>query len=252
MKYLKSVLVILLLPVCFVVDCLDIQSISDSTIDSTIGDGHGNWLLLFYLETCPHCKNAISVFNDLSQNPSLNNEESLKSLQIGKIECSMNNWSCMRFNITRVPYIVALQNGKLFEYNFYAIEDKLISFLKEEKLVESGLPIPPILGYAGILSKILEESARVLNEQMQMIVDTYLGIDLTWGSYHTIMLLISILFLMLFIEYLIVFYCCYRKKKKTVNTDNDTTNSSKYTSNSNTQDEQSEIPNPEDDKTKKD
>jgi hypothetical protein len=216
MKYLKSGFVFIFL--FLVVNGLEIQTITDATIDSTIGDGHGNWLLLFYLENCPHCKNALTVLNDLAQNPSLTNEdENTKGLQIGKIECSLNNWSCMRFNITRVPYIIALQNDKLFEYNFYAMEDKLISFLREEKLVESGLPIPPMLGYAGILSKILEESARVLNEQMQILVDTYLGIDLKWGSYHTILLLIAILFFMLFIEYLIVFYCCYRKKKKTAN-----------------------------------
>lgn len=217
MKFLSQIVVFFYL---YLVVCgIEIQTITDANIDSTVGDGHGNWLLLFYLDTCPHCKDALSVLNSLSTNSELDSENFiLENLQIGKIECSSNNWSCMRFNITRVPYIIALQNDKLFEYQSYATEQRLLNFLKEEKLAENSLNIPPILGYLSILSKVYEEAIRVLNEQMQTLVHTYVGLNFTWSTNHTIAMLILMLAMIIFIEYMIVFYFCGRKKNKTVQT----------------------------------
>lgn len=211
-------LIALLLSVCI---CIEVQPIGDHNIDATVGDGKGaNWLLLFYLETCPHCKMAKESLDVICNDEQLvGNETPVKDLHFGKIECSINNWSCMRFNITRVPYIVMLQNDKMFEFASYPTKQALFNFIVDEKTVESGLEIPPPFGMMGVVSKVFEESVRMLNEQIQEYITNTLKLDLKWNSYYTILLLINGLFLLLIVEYWLISLCCTPKKhptKKTV------------------------------------
>jgi hypothetical protein len=213
MKFLLSLTFLL---ACFIaVQSLDVLEISDGNIDSTVGDGKGStWLLLFYLETCPHCRSAKESFEKLSIKSGLTDEENLNNLQIGKIECSQNNWACLRFNITRVPTVYMLHDDKMFEFISYTTYEKLYKFLTEEKLIENGLPIPAQLGMVNILFKVFEESVRVLNEYINDFLHRNLNLNIDWNTNYTVGLLVFFLIFMIFIEYLIIFYCCGPAKKK--------------------------------------
>lgn len=210
----------ILLSLIFHATCkLDVIDLTDSNIDSIVGDGTGrNWLLMFYLDSCPHCKNANNAFQQISQRSELEGEEAqVKNLQIGRIECNANNWSCLRFNISRVPYIIMLQNDKLFELETYVTEQKLYNFIVEDKLVEKGQKIPPMLGWSGIIMRIFEESVNMMNQQIQEFIDEKLGPNkLTWDTNYTIVLLASTLITILVLEYLIV-SLCFGKKHNTSN-----------------------------------
>jgi hypothetical protein len=194
---------------------IEIKEINDSNIDSVLGDGTGsNWLLMFYLDSCPHCKNANDVFRKISYRTELEEEDApVKNLQIGKVECNGNNWACLRFNVTRVPLIVMLQNDKMFELDTYVTEDKLYNFIVEDKLVSQGEKIPPILGWTGIVFRIFEESVSMMNSQIQEFLDTQLQLNIQWNTNYTILLLINVLLIILTIEYMIVSFC-FRKKVK--------------------------------------
>jgi len=216
MKKLRTALISLILINCVIFSVsINIQNITDTNIDSTVGDGYGsNWLLVFYLSNCQYCKNALSVLDSISKRQDIDNEDfPLRNFKIGIIECNENNWSCMRFNISRVPYLVSLQNDKMFEFDYYVTEEKLLNFIGEEKSIESGKSIPSVLGYSGIIFKIFEEAVGLINERIQNFIDSYLQWDFKWQTIHTIFLLLSPLLILLGLEFVILTYCCYRKKK---------------------------------------
>jgi hypothetical protein len=225
-KLSKIIFICILLSLIFNTSCkLDVIDLTDSNIDSIVGDGTGsNWLLMFYLDSCPHCKNANNAFQQISRRSELEADDAqVKNLQIGRIECNANNWSCLRFNISRVPYIIMLQNDKLFELETYVTEEKLYKFIVEDKLVEKGLNIPPVLGWSGIIMRIFEESINMMNQQIQQLIDEKLGPNkLTWDTNYTIVLLASTLITVLVIEYLIV-SLCFGKKQSNSNKKIDST-----------------------------
>ena len=165
----------------------EIQEITDSNISSLVDDGKDkSWLLMFYLETCPYCKVAKESFEKLSKRK----EATLNSLNIGTIECSQNHWSCLRFNVTRVPYIVLINDELLFEFKSYVSEGSLAAFITGEKTVESGLPIPQQMGFAYYMSLILKESVNVMNEQIEDFIEKTLKLNIKWRPSYTIIFLI--------------------------------------------------------------
>lgn len=230
---------------------IDIYDITDSNIGSILGDGKGsNWFLLFYLETCPYCKVAKESINTLAGRKELQGEDSIiEDLHIGKIECNNNQFACLRFNITRVPYIVMLYNDNMFEFNNYPSEDKLFDFLKEDKLSDSALPIPPSYGYLGIAMRIFEEAVKILNENIQDFIDKSLGWNIKWNSYFTIAILITSLISFLTVEYMIInFFFAKKKTKKTSPIAVEETNTKEK---ENTRSEENKNAEPSDDKKEK-
>jgi thiol-disulfide isomerase/thioredoxin len=191
------------------INALEIQDINDGNINSIVGDGKGKfWLLMFYLETCPYCQVAKESLENLSQKYELHSGDTFENFNIGKIECSVNNWSCMRFGVSRVPFIVLLKDDKLFEFKTHATESNLFDFISEEKTVESGKPIPEPMGIFIIVSKILKESLNVINEQITKFVNEKLNISIEWNTNYTIGVLILSLIFIILVEYYIVYYCC--------------------------------------------
>jgi hypothetical protein len=195
---------------------LEIKNLTDYNFDNEIKNGNENpWLVIFYLETCPHCKNALGVFDKIIQGEHLTEKE--KSLRVGSVECHQNVWSCMRFNITRVPYIILIEGDMMFEFEKYVNEKNINAFLNEEKTVENQLHIPAPLGIANLGLKVIKEAVKMINEY----INDYLrgkGWNFKWDTNHTIVALFVFLVIMIAIEYMIVAYCCRSQKSKKTNT----------------------------------
>jgi hypothetical protein len=192
-----------------------VLTILDSNINELVGDGFNcNWLIMFYLESCPHCKNAKLSIENLSKNKAVIENPALDDLKIGIVECNVNNWSCMRFDIKRVPQIIHLKDNKLFDFNAYVTEEKLLSFITEEKVIENAKEIPNQLGMLSVVKKVFEESVTVLNEQIKDLLANKFNIQMDWTTHHTIGVLIAFLILIIFIEYIIIFHCCEISKNK--------------------------------------
>jgi hypothetical protein len=184
-----------------------IYNLTDSDFESLVKSGRSSdWFLIFHLETCGHCKSAKdSLIN-------LNNEEELPNkLNLGLIECSSNVWTCIRFNITRVPYMIYIQNEKIFEFNTYPSKSNLLKFFTEERTIDSALPLPQPLGYINLLTKIFEEAIDMIGGYLEHYAKENLGWNITWTATHTIIFLVSLLFLMIFIEYIVIMKCCRRR-----------------------------------------
>jgi thiol-disulfide isomerase/thioredoxin len=205
---------------------VEIKEITDYSIDSIIGDGIGkkNMLLMFYLDNCPHCKSAMKNLEKLSLCNEISSDVTLRDIKIGKIECSKNNWSCLRFNITRVPTFVQLKHDKLFEYKDYVSFESLLRFVSEEKLVSEGKPIPEQMGMITIATRILRESVGVMNEQISDFLNNTLKLKIKWIPTYTIILLSFLLVTIIAVEYYIIQKCFGSQKvnlKKIENKNNE-------------------------------
>lgn len=204
------------------INSVKIEEITDSNINSVLGEGTGKdtWLLMFYLDTCPYCKMAKEAFSQLAIRDEIQSDETLKDIKIGQIECSSNNWSCLRFNITRVPTVVQLKHDKLFEYNKFATVDSLLGFIAEEKLINNGKPIPEQMGVLSITTRILREAVHVLNEQISDFVNDTLKLNIEWTPLYTVILLVFLLVVIILIEFILIQKCMAGQKvpvKKVLN-----------------------------------
>jgi hypothetical protein len=195
----------IILPILLVIFNLNIinsekvTELTDSNFEQLVNYGRDNkWLLVFYLGTCPHCTSAKKVISKYS--------ESLKddSLKIGYMECNNNLFTCLRFNVTKVPLILLAENEKIVEYQEYPSETSIRKFVTSEKLNDTASNFPVSFGYIELVFKIMQETVLTLNDTMKRFLKEKIGINIDWGSNHTAGLLLAILILIFFIEYLIV------------------------------------------------
>ena len=205
----KYILILLLLINSY---CIQITELNDSNFDELVNNGISkNWLVMFYLEKCPHCVNAKDVISKLIK------KDNFKKTSVGMVECTQNVFSCMRFNITRVPYIVLLENNNMFEFNTYATEQSLSKFITEEKNVENVMKIPNKIGYLEFFFKLMGEGVNLINDYLKDYANHNLKIDIEWNMFHTMGIFVISLVLVIFIEYLILSICyknCKKKEKK--------------------------------------
>ena len=139
------------------------------------------------------------------------------NINLGKIECQQNVWACMRFNITRVPYIVQLSNDKMFEFTTYVTEEKLYKFITEDKSIDSGLQIPPQITYVTLLFKVFGEAVNLVNQNINTFISNkFPSLNFEWNSNHTLVLSIVFLVLVIIVEYFLVLLCCRPKKKSVI------------------------------------
>lgn len=198
---------------------LKIHELTDSDFESKVNYGKDNqWLLVFYLESCPHCINAKNAINKYSQNLS---DDVLK---IGYIECNGNIFTCLRFNVTKVPLILLAQNETMFELNQYPSENNIKNFISEEKFKESEIDFPKSFGYIEIIFKVIQETILALNVTMKHFLYDKFGIKFDWGSEHTAILLFILFIFIFIVEYLIVSFFFNKRSKNTKNEDKNKAN----------------------------
>lgn len=183
-----------------------IDDLNDSNFDIKINDGLENsWFILFYIDSCPHCKNAKSSLENISKNSNLLSESNIK---IGKLDCNSNMFSCYRFKITKVPYMIIIDKNYMHELNEYPSKENIMNFIKKKKDKEQGLKIPLSVGYIEFFYKSLEEIVQLLNNTIENYLKNNLKIEIIWRSEYTIFLLASLLILIIVLEYLILSIIC--------------------------------------------
>jgi hypothetical protein len=188
-----------------------IHELNDNNFDTEVKDGHVNpWLLIFSLKTCPHCVNA----NDAITKMSVSNDFGELDVSLGQIDCNANVMSCMRFNITRVPYIVYVHKNKMFEFDSLPTEHSLLKFIKEEKTLESVKPLPVAYSYISLIFKLMGDTVVIANEYFGDYVNNKLGYKVNWTSEYTIGLFVLGMVLLVMVEYLILTICCVKKRNK--------------------------------------
>ena len=101
--------------------------LNDSNIDSIIKDGiYNRWFILCYLETCYHCQRARQVLDDILES---GNYPVINNIKFAQIEVQKNIKSNIRFNISKVPYIILVENNTMYELELYPSEKNLLNFI---------------------------------------------------------------------------------------------------------------------------
>ena len=120
----------------------EVIELNDSNIDSIIKDGiYNRWLILCYLETCYHCERARQVLNDILES---GNYPIINNIKFAQIEVQKNIKSNIRFNISKVPYTILVENNTMYELELYPSEKNLLNFIGTDfrNVTKDIMPFP--------------------------------------------------------------------------------------------------------------
>lgn len=148
----------------------EVIELNDSNIDSIIKDGNYNrWLILLYLETCYHCKRARQTLNDILESgdyPVINN------IKFAQIEVQKNTKSNIRFNISKVPQFILVENNTMYELELYHSEKNLLNFIATDfkNIIKDLKPFPHMnifKYYYAIFDYSVEEMVKKINDYLK-------------------------------------------------------------------------------------
>ena len=145
----------------------EVIELNDSNIDSIIKDGiYNRWLILCYLETCYHCKRARQVLNDILES---GNYPVINSIKFAEIEVQKNIKSNIRFNISKVPHIILVENNTTYELELYPSEKNLLNFIGTDfrNVTKDIMPFPHMnifKYYYAIFDNSVSEIVKKIND----------------------------------------------------------------------------------------
>ena len=156
--------------------------------------------LLFYANNCQYCTMALKIL----KNQIVKNFEDEDEISFGSINLDeqKNIWLGLRFNVTRIPYVVLIENKKMYLFNYNFDEKAVINFIIEEKSIEDALDIPEEMTFFWKLKSAMDE----LNENIEKILEKF-GVNKTFGMKLAYILIILAIILFLYLENKLI-DCC--------------------------------------------
>ena len=168
----------------------------EETLKNSI-ESKSKLFLIFHVKKCPFCDHVIRILKERI----INNYEDEDEINFGvvNLDRQSNIWLGIRFNITRIPFIILIENKKMYQFQNQFEESTVLKFIDEEKTVEDSMDIPENLGMMGKVNAIMRDLKERIKESMQIIFDKY-GIKLRWNNTMTYILLTILLISIIYIE----------------------------------------------------
>jgi len=140
----------------------------------------GNWLVEFYAPWCGHCKHLAPTYEKLATQ--------LKGkVNVGKIDCTIEQAIARRFSIRGFPTLKYLVNGKLYDYRGDRSLDDFVQFTSEGyKTVDgSDLPTGPteFQAFADELGSVLIFIEKSLASHIWITITTVFVLGLVTGKF---------------------------------------------------------------------
>ena len=110
-----------------------------------------------------------------------------------------NVWLGVRFNITRIPFIILIENKKMYHFHNQFEESVVLKFIEDEKLIEDSMDIPENIGIANKANVIMRELTERIKTAMLLLFDKY-GIKIYWNNIMTYIFLVIILIIFIYLE----------------------------------------------------
>ena len=164
--------------------------------------------LIFYVPHCLYCSHALKVLKEKIINKF--EEEDNISFGVIDLENQNNVWIGLRFNITKIPYIILINKGKMHYYQNSFEENLVMKFLTEEKNGEDALDIPPPSTFFDKLKAVNKE----LTERIELFFEK-LGLEKKFADKITYFVIILGFLIFIYIESKIISFCsniCAKKK----------------------------------------
>ena len=171
----------------------------DKAIQNAISSKY-KLFLIFHVQKCQYCTHVLKVL----KSQVIKNYEDDENIFFGSVNLDeqSNVWLGIRFNISRIPYIILIENKKMYHFESQFEESLVVKFINEEKNVEDGEEIPPAVTFKRKFGIAVEE----LTETIQGYLNKYLGTK-AWSSKMTYILLIMCFIGVIYIESSIINKC---------------------------------------------
>ena len=101
--------------------------------------------LIFFGNNCQYCIYSIKLLKEKIL--SYFEEDENISFGVVNLDRKVNMWIAYRFNVTEIPYIILIENKKMYRFHDTFDEFKVVEFINEEKNVEDALEIPEDAGF---------------------------------------------------------------------------------------------------------
>jgi thiol-disulfide isomerase/thioredoxin len=160
------------------------------------------------LETCPHCVRAHELLGKIVEN----SED--KDLYFGSVEVRENHSLGKRFGIRAVPYMIFIENGKMFEFKDSMGDLELKLFIYDNKRTATPKDIPEQETLLSQIKEQVNDKVNWVNRRIEKVAEE--NFKMTWKVEYTYAVLGSLIFLGLILINAILCCCCCGKKKKTV------------------------------------
>lgn len=178
----------------------NIMILEGDSLDKAIQDSieeKSKLLLIFYVNHCPYCAHSIKVLKEQI----IKNFEDEEEINFGTINLDRqsNVWVGVRFNITRIPYIVLIENKKMYQFQSQFEESVVLKFIHDEKTIEDAIDIPDNVGWKIKSNIIMQELTERLKNFMQSLLNKY-GIKVQWNNTMTYIFLFFIMICIIYLE----------------------------------------------------
>ena len=165
--------------------------------------------LVFYVKNCQYCTHALQIL----KNKIVKNFEDEDEIAFGSINLDeqKNIWLGLRFNVTRIPYIILIEKNKMYKYENTFEEELVMEFINKEKNIEDGDDIPPPTTFFSKFKAAMKE----LSEKVENVLIMF-GLKKEWSSKITYFIIFFALCSFIYLENKLIDFCknsFFRKNK---------------------------------------
>ena len=158
-------------------------------------------LVIFYTNNCYNCKEAINIItNDIIERYKYDDK-----IDFGKVDCDLreNIWLNIRFNISRIPYIILIKGNYFYELNSNYDKYELDYFINDIKGKKDLIKLPDDIDIFKKRIIILKYTINYFRDYFQY----YLNISISQNCIIFILVILLIILLWV-IKNIITFFCC--------------------------------------------
>jgi hypothetical protein len=163
--------------------------------------------VIFYINHCSYCAHSIKVLKEQV----IKNYDDEDEIEFGSVNLDKqsNVWLGVRFNITKIPFIILIENKRMYKFQEQPFEESIVlKFINDEKNFEDSFDIPESVDWGTKFMIVFNEFTQKIKEIMQSLLDKY-KINIQWNNTMTYILLAFILMILLFLEYKLLGFIKY-------------------------------------------
>ena len=186
----------------------NLQNITDSNIDDFIEKNKGKTILLiFYVSTCIHSQDALEFIENF--------ETYDKSLiNVAEIDCNLNIYSCVRFNIMSVPTIFQLKDNFLYKFTNHITDDSLNAFISNSHSKDNGINFPNQTSQINLYFALFDDAVKIITKFIQQLINDHRKEPFQWEIQYTIVGILGAFSIIFIFSLYPIVKCCFRNKKK--------------------------------------
>ena len=169
--------------------------------------------VIFYVNNCEYCKMALKTL----KTQVIKNFEDEDEVSFGSINLDeqKNIWFGIRFNVTRIPYVILIEKEKMYYYQNAFEENLVMKFINEEKNIEDAFDIPDEITFFMKFKAAMNELAGKLEKILEKF-----GVNKTYGIKVAYFLIITGFISFIYLENKLLDSCRKHLYKKDMNSKN--------------------------------